>query len=147
MSDPGRLDLEALRAQIEDGRIETVLTVLPDLYGRLMGKRIVGRFFLDEIAESGMHACNYLLACDMEMDPTPGYAFTSWETGYGDMRGIPDMSTLRTADWLDRTAIVICDALEEERDEAVAVSPRAILQRQAERAASMRSKAGPSPRC
>jgi glutamine synthetase len=135
MSDPGRLDLDTLRARIEDGQIETVLTVLPDLYGRLMGKHIVGRFFLDEIASSGMHACDYLFACDMEMEPTPGYAFTSWETGYGDVRAMPDFSTLRVADWLDRTAIVICNIMEDERDVDVDVSPRNILRRQVQRAA------------
>jgi glutamine synthetase len=120
---------------VDDGSIETVITAVPDLYGRLMGKRIVGRFFLDEIAHSGMHACDYLLACDMEMEPTPGYAFTSWESGYGDMRAVPDLDTLRVAAWLDRTAIVLCDCLEEERDEPLAMSPRAILRRQLERAA------------
>lgn len=134
LGDHGRLDLETLRTAIADGRIETVLTVLPDLYGRLMGKRIVGRYFLEEIAAGGMHACDYLLACDMEMDPTPGYAWTSWASGYGDMRAIPDFTTLRVADWMDRTAIVLCDLLEEEADVPVAVSPRQILQRQVGRA-------------
>ena len=56
--------------------IETVVTVVPDLYGRLVGKRITGRFFLDETADHGMHMCDYLLACDMEIDPVQGYAFT-----------------------------------------------------------------------
>ncbi len=130
----GLLDLETLTRLINDGEIETVITAIPDLYGRLMGKRIVGRFYLDEIARDGMHACDYLLACDMEMEPTPGYAFTSWDTGYGDMRAVPDYSTLRRAAWLDRTALVICDVIEEERDEPVAVSPRNILRRQIERA-------------
>ena len=127
LGDHGRIDLDTLREAIADGRIETVLTVFPDLYGRLMGKRIVGRYFLEEIASGGMHACDYLLACDMEMDPTPGYAWTSWQSGYGDMRAIPDFSTLRVADWMDRTAIVLCDLLEEEEDVSVAVSPRCIL--------------------
>jgi len=135
MKQRGRLDRSALEHGIEDGSIETVLTVLPDLYGRLMGKRIVGGFFKEEIIDGGMHACDYLLACDMEMDPTPGYAFTSWETGYGDMRAVPDLSTLRRAAWLDRTAIVLCDALAEEHDEPIAVAPRNILRRQIERAA------------
>jgi len=131
----GRLDLESLTRMIHDGEIETVITAIPDLYGRLMGKRIVGQFYLDEIAADGMHACDYLFACDMEMEPTPGYAYTSWETGYGDMRALPDYETLRRAAWLDRTAIVICDAIEEERDEPVAVAPRNILKRQVARAA------------
>ncbi len=135
MSERGRLCRDELVRGIEEGEIETVLTVLPDLYGRLMGKRIVGRFFLEEVLDEGMHACDYLLASDMEMEPTPGYAFTSWESGYGDMRAIPDLATLRRASWLDRTAIVLCDLLEEERDEPVAVAPRNILARQVARAA------------
>ena len=85
MKEHGRLDLAELRREIETGSIETVITALPDLYGRLIGKRVVGEFFLEEMVSSGMHVCNYLLACDMEMDPTPGYAYTSWEQGYGDL--------------------------------------------------------------
>ncbi len=132
----GLLDLAELERQVESGEIETVITAIPDLYGRLMGKRIVGRFFLDEIAGDGMHACDYLYASDMEMDPTPGYDFTSWSSGYGDMRAVPDMNTLRRADWLDRTAIVLCDSLEEEHDALIEVAPRTILKRQVERAAA-----------
>ena len=130
----GRLDLESLERQVADGSIETVVTAIPDLYGRLMGKRILGSFFLEEIAREGMHACDYLLACDMEMEPTPGYAFTSWEQGYGDMRAVPDLSTLRRAAWLDRTALVLCDCFEEEGEAPIAVSPRAILRKQVLRA-------------
>ena len=135
MNERSRLDLGALARGVESGEIETVVTVLPDLYGRLMGKRIVGRYFLDEIADRGMHACDYLFACDMEMEPTPGYAFTSWEAGYGDLRALPDLGTLRRASWMEKSAIVICDALEEEHDRPVAVAPRNILKRQVERAA------------
>jgi len=134
MNETGRLDRDSLRCRIEDGSIETVLTVFPDLYGCLMGKRIVGRFFLEEVADNGMHACDYLLASDMEMDPTPGYAFTSWEKGYGDLLALPDWGTLREAAWLDRTALVICDTFEEERDVPIAVAPRSILRLQLEKA-------------
>jgi glutamine synthetase len=129
------LDLEALERGIDDGSIETVITALPDPYGRLIGKRITGRFFLDHIAGHGMHVCNYLLACDMDMDPTPGYAFASWEQGYGDLRAVPDFATLRVGAWLDKTAIVLCDALEETSDDLIEVAPRTVLRRQVERAA------------
>jgi glutamine synthetase len=132
---PGRLDRKELERAIESGEIETVVTAFPDPYGRLVGKRITGHFFLDEIADGGMHVCDYLLACDMEMDPTPGYAFTSWESGYGDLKAVPDLDTLRVADWLDRTAVVICDARSEDDDALVEVAPRTILRRQVERAA------------
>jgi glutamine synthetase len=129
------LDRDALEQGIRDGSIETVVTALPDPYGRLVGKRITGHFFLEHILDEGMHVCDYLLACDMEMDPTPGYAFTSWEQGYGDLRAVPDLSTLRRATWLDRTALVLCSAVKDETGEPVDVAPRSILQRQIARAA------------
>jgi len=132
----GRLSENELRALIRRGEIDTVLAVFPDLYGRLVGKRITGRFFLESILGHGMHACDYLLACDMEMDPVPGYRFASWADGYGDVRCIPDLTTLRRAAWLERSAIVLCDVLEEERDSPVSVAPRSILRRQVERAAA-----------
>ncbi len=79
-----------------------------------------------------MHACDYLLACDMEMTPVPGYKFTSWETGYGDFLCLPDFSTLRRAAWLPKTAIVISDLVNTKTGEPIEVAPRRILQRQAQ---------------
>jgi glutamine synthetase len=131
---PGTLDAKALEREIAEGRIDTVVTALPDMYGRLVGKRIHGRFFLDEVLSHGMHVCDYLLACDMEMDPTPGYSFTSWQTGYGDLLAVPDLATLRRAAWLERTALVLCDAVDDATGEPIAVAPRTILKRQLERA-------------
>jgi glutamine synthetase len=122
---------------VRSGEIDTVLTVFPDLYGRLVGKRISGRFFLEQTASHGMHACDYLLACDMEMDPVPGYRFTSWESGYGDFLCKPDWDTLRPASWLERSAIVLCDVLDEHTEEPVAIAPRSVLRRQLERARSL----------
>lgn len=136
-SNRGRLTVEALKQQVADEQIETVLTVFPDLYGRLVGKRIMGEYFVHDVLEHGVHACDYLLACDMEMDPVPGYQFTSWATGYGDFRLVPDLSTLRTASWLEKTAIVLCDVLNEEEDIPVSVAPRNILKKQVEAAQAM----------
>ena len=130
----GRVSREQLEEEIRRGDIETVLTVLPDLYGRLVGKRITGSFFLDEVAEHGMHVCDYLLACDMEMDPSPGYRFSSWDSGYGDLLCLPDWSTARHASWLESTAVVLCDVFDEESGEPVSVAPRSVLRRQVERA-------------
>ena len=118
---------------VERGEIETVLAVFPDLYGRLMGKRVTGSFFVEQVAGGGFHACDYLLACDMEMDVISGYKYTSWETGYGDFHCVPDASTLRRATWLPKTALVLCDLLDH-REKPVEVSPRRMLQRQLERA-------------
>jgi glutamine synthetase len=133
----GRLDRGDLERRVRSGEIDTVLTVFPDLYGRLVGKRISGRFFLEQTAGHGMHACDYLLACDMEMDPVPGYRFTSWESGYGDFLCKPDWTTLRPATWLERSAIVLCDVVDEQTEEPVAIAPRSVLRRQVERARSL----------
>jgi glutamine synthetase len=134
---PGRLTRDELAALVERGEIETVIPVFPDLYGRLMGKRLVGRFFVESVAAHGMHACNYLLACDMEMDPVPGYRLTSWESGYGDFRCVPDWRTLRRAAWLEKTAIVLCDVATEPGGEPIEVAPRWVLERQIARAREM----------
>jgi len=126
-----------LISDIDEGAVDTVLTVFPDLQGRLMGKRVTGHFFAKEVleGEGGVHACNYLLAVDVDMTPLPGYRFANWEQGYGDVMARPDLRTLRRIPWLERTALVICDVVDEDSGEPVEVSPRRILQRQVERAA------------
>jgi glutamine synthetase len=131
----GRIDIDTLKRMVADDEIDTVVAAFPDMYGRLVGKRIVGRFFVDEVIPHGLHACDYLLACDMEMEPVPGYAFTSWAKGYGDFRPIPDFDTLRIASWLERTALVLCDVYREDKRELVPFAPRSILRRQLARAA------------
>ncbi len=126
----GRIDTDTLKRMVADDEIETVIAAFPDMYGRLVGKRLVARFFVDEVMTHGLHACDYLLACDIDMDPVPGYAFTSWAKGYGDFRPIPDFDTLRIASWHDKTAIVVCDVYHEDRHELVALAPRSMLRQQ-----------------
>src|SRR5580765_2077614 len=126
----GMLTPEALRAMVAAGEIETVLAGFTDHYGRLMGKRFDAEMFVDEVAEGGGHACDYLLTVDMEMEPVPGYKFANWELGYGDFHMVPDLATLRVASWLDKTAFVICDLRSEKTHAPVEVAPRSILRRQ-----------------
>jgi glutamine synthetase len=130
----GRIDTDTLKRMVADDEIETVIAAFPDMYGRLVGKRFVARYFVDDVLAHGMHACDYLLACDMEMDPVPGYAFTSWAKGYGDFHPIPDFDTLRIASWQDKTALVLCDVYYEDRHELVPYAPRSILRKQVARA-------------
>ena len=52
--------------------------------GRLQGKRLTARHFLDEVAEHAAEGCNYLLAVDVDMNTVEGYAMSSWSRGYGD---------------------------------------------------------------
>ena len=133
----GMLTLDELRQKVETGEIDTVIIAFPDLYGRLLGKRIAADFFLDSVAAGGMHACDYLLTVDMEMEPVPGYAYANWERGYGDFHCIADMHTLRIASWLDRTALALCDMHDERTHAPVAIAPRNLLKRQIAAAADM----------
>ena len=131
----GMLTLEELQDKIHSGEIDTILAVFPDLYGRLVGKRISGDFFLDHTANGGMHACDYLLTVDMEMDVIEGYDFANWEKGYGDIHCVPDFSTLRQLTWLDRSALVVCDLQTDDTHQPIAIAPRTMLKNQIDRLA------------
>ncbi len=131
---PGMLTREVLAELVRTGEVDTVLVVFTDLYGRFMGKRFDAEFFLESVAKSGTHACDYLLTVDMEMEPVPGYKFANWDRGYGDFHLVPDFSTLRRANWLEKTALVICDIEDEKKHAPVAVAPRSMLRAQTESA-------------
>jgi glutamine synthetase len=130
----GQLDFKNLEAMIRSGEVDTVLTVFPDIQGRLMGKRVVGHYFLDHVAGEGLHACIYLFTVDIDMEPQPGFKLTSWEKGYGDMQMVPDIPTLRLIPWLPKTALVFCDVYTED-GAPIEEAPRWVLRRQVERAA------------
>jgi hypothetical protein len=59
------LTLDELKKLVKSGEIDTVVVVMTDMQGRLVGKRIHGSFFIDEIADHGTEGCNYLLAVDV----------------------------------------------------------------------------------
>ena len=133
----GMLDQSELSQRIKRGEIETVILLFTDHYGRFMGKRLDGDYFLNEGSKKGTHACNYLLTVDMENEPVRGYRFANWEKGYGDFHMVPDFSTLRVASWLEKTAMVICDLEDVKTGMPVSQAPRSILKRQIERASEM----------
>ena len=131
------MNLDELKLQIEQGAIDTVLTCIVDMQGRLMGKRLHAEAFL-EIADGGeTHCCNYLLATDLEMATPDGYASTSWSAGYGDYVMQPDLSTLRPVPWLEGTALCLCDILDHHTHAPIAFAPREVLKRQIARAQAM----------
>src|SRR4051812_28169638 len=123
------MNLDELRADASAGRTDTVLLVLCDMQGRLQGKRMTARHFLDEVADHGAEACNYLLAVDVDMNTVEGYALASWERGYGDFEMRPDFATLRYVPWHEATALCLADVAWLDGGE-VAPSPRQILRRQ-----------------
>jgi len=133
----GLLTLDELERLVASGEIDTVINALCDMQGRLMGKRVRADFFLEHVRAHGTHFCTYLLGTDMEMTTPGGYRLMNWETGYGDWVARPDFATLRRIPWLEGTALVLADAVDEETGELVPVAPRTILRRQVERAAAM----------
>jgi len=125
------MQLQDLRAQIKSGRIDTVIVAFPDVFGRLVGKRFVAQYFLDSVLDHGTHACNYLLAVNIEMEPMSGFKLANWEKGFGDFEMRPDVSSLRIIPWQPGTALVLCDVHQGDGG-LVAESPRSVLRRQIE---------------
>jgi len=141
----GLIDIPTLTRLVDEGEVDTVVVAFVDLQGRLLGKRVTGRFFLDHVVGEvdgegrpcgeGIEACNYLLTTDVDMNVLEGFRYSNWDTGYGDFCAVPDLATLRITPWLERTALVLCDVVEGEERTPVPVSPRQILKQQIGRAA------------
>jgi glutamine synthetase len=136
--------LEELEGMVRDGRIDTLIVAITDMQGRLMGKRVQAQAFLNGVIDHGAHFCTYLLGTDMEMNTPEGFALMNWETGYGDWIASPVWDSLRVLPWLEKTAIVLSDTIDEETHKEIPISPRTILKRQIERAtkAGIMVKAG-----
>jgi glutamine synthetase len=128
------VELEALRSGVDAGEIETVVLALTDMQGRLQGKRLMARYFLDEVLDHGAEGCNYLLAVDVDMNTVAGYAMSSWEKGYGDFVMRPDLATLRPMPWEIGTVLCLADLVWADGSDVVA-SPRQVLRRQLARLA------------
>ena len=120
------LNFKQLEKKIKSGDIDTVLVALSDMQGRLVGKRVTGKAFLDYVHKE-THFCNYLYTVDMDMFTVPGFKSSSWETGYGDMTVIPDHQTIKELPWLEKTALVLGDAFEHDGKTPVAHSTRQVL--------------------
>ena len=130
----GMLSQADLEGLVAAGDIDTVIVAFTDMQGRLTGKRVSSRLFVEDVAEHGAECCNYLLAVDVDMNTVDGYSISSWETGYGDMVMTPDFTTLRLLPWLPGTALVMAD-LSWTNGNPVTQAPRSILNRQIDRLA------------
>jgi glutamine synthetase len=128
--------LAELEGWVREGRIDTIIVAITDMQGRLMGKRVQGDAFLNGVIDHGAHFCTYLLGTDMEMNTPEGFRLMNWETGYGDWIASPVWDSLRVIPWLEKTAIVLSDTIDEETHQEIPVSPRTILKGQVARAAA-----------
>ena len=128
------MNLKQLTDQIKRGAIDTVIVAFPDVFGRLIGKRFTGDFFLKSVAKHGTHGCNYLLTVNIEMDPMDGFKLANWDKGFGDFEWRPDFSTLRLIPWQAASALILC-GLHHHDGRAVDEAPRTVLSKQVERLA------------
>jgi glutamine synthetase len=128
------LSQSELESLVAAGDIDTVIVAFCDMQGRLTGKRVSARLFVEDVAAHGAECCNYLLAVDVDMNTVDGYAISSWDRGYGDLVMTPDFATLRTTPWQPGTALVLADVAWTDGT-SMLESPRQILRRQLDRLA------------
>ncbi|BCU83327.1 glutamine synthetase [Polycladomyces abyssicola] len=126
---------DILKQWIAEDMVDTIILGFCDMQGRLVGKRLTADYFL-EVMDKGTHFCDYLLGTDMEMTTPEGFSAVGWEKGYGDWTAKPDWETLRLIPWLEKTALILADVVDEE-GRLVEIAPRSVLKRQLERAAQM----------
>ena len=134
------LSVDQLKKAIADKTIDTVVVAMTDMQGRLVGKRIDAKYFLDDVLSHGTEGCNYLLAADVDMNTVDGYAMSSWERGYADFAMIGDTNTLRMIPWQDGAAMLLADVQWLDGTDVVA-SPRQILKKQVKALADAGMKA------
>ncbi|MGA9175203.1 MAG: glutamine synthetase, partial [Thermoactinomyces sp.] len=124
---------DVLKKWISEGKVDTVILGFCDMQGRLVGKRFTAGHFVT-IMEKGAHFCDYLLGTDIEMTTPEGFAVVGWDKGYGDWTAKPDWDTLRLIPWLEKSALILADVVDEEGT-LVEIAPRSVLKRQLTRAA------------
>ena len=115
-------------AQADTSPFDTVIVAMPDVAGRLVGKRLSARHF----RESGkVRTCDVVFGWGIGHELLDGFASVGWEHGYGDVIGQPDSDTIRPLAWWPGTALVMADAVRPDGT-SLAVAPRTVLRRQVE---------------
>jgi glutamine synthetase len=126
------VELGELRQAVADGAVETVAICTPDLNGKLMGKRVPARRFLEHLPAGIEISCS-IYVYDDEQNVLEGFPEIGEQNGWADMAASPDLVSLRRLAHLDRAALVFAD-VRWSPARAVEISPREVLRRQVERA-------------
>lgn len=131
---PAIFDWESFLVAVEKGEVETVILAGVDLQGRLYGKKVPVGYFIEDLKD-GIHTCALNFAWDISL--TIGeFDYCNINTGFHDIKTVPDLNTLRMYPWVEKTAFVMCDAFDEEGNR-VEIAPRSILTKQIEKAEKM----------
>lgn len=115
--------------------IKTITMGFPDIYGRFMGKKFDIDYFNSGIIKKGSNACNYLLGCDIEMNPLPNSLLSSYSLGYGDFTMIPDLYSKRKVNYLNNELqyFFFSDLIDIEDNTIVGYAPRQLLRQSEEK--------------
>src|SRR5262245_15286313 len=101
---------------------DTVIVCAPDMTGRLFGKRMTPAR-LEQFADRGIAVSSCTFGWDIAQDIGLEVPYTGFHTGWHDFLLVPDLATLRPAAWLEHTAIVIADIVEEHDRSPVEIAP------------------------
>jgi glutamine synthetase len=113
---------------LERAGYQTVVVAAPDTQGRLVGRQLPLRRFLDA-PRAGVDVSSYALVYDLAGIPLQDSPFAGPQTGYHDIRLQPDLSTLRPYPGVLGTAICLADVFDA-AGAPVPFAPRAMLKRQ-----------------
>ncbi|MFE9769752.1 glutamine synthetase family protein [Streptomyces sp. NPDC005808] len=131
----GLLSLDDLRDAVKSGDVTAVMLAVPDMWGRLKGKRLNASVFLDRML-TGAEACAYILATDVNMTPMDGFELTGWDSGFGDLSVIPNHAAIRLLPYLPGVALIHADVAHAD-GELVEIAPRQMLRAQLDKLADL----------
>lgn len=114
---------------------ETVAVAAPDVHGRLFGRRVPARRFLEDPG-AGVSVCTAALSWDIGQEPVAGVRFAGFHTGWDDLLLRPDLATLRPYPGVPGTAVVVADVVDDAGD-LLGLAPRTVLRRQLEAATAL----------
>lgn len=114
---------------------DTYLVAVPDLAGRLVGKRIDGEFYCDS-AVYGVRTCDVVFGWGIGHELLADFPGIGWDHGYGDFVVLPDQATTRPLAWWPETALVFGNAVRDDGS-PVEVAPRQVLAEQLKHAKTL----------
>jgi glutamine synthetase len=123
------MDLKDAKSLLEEHDVDNVRMIIVDINGSPVGKRLPVDKFLST-CEHGMSFCSgiYNLLGDSDIIPELPL-IGGFSTGFPDVVAWPDLNTLRIVSWEDRTALIICDMLNQDGCE-IPYDARTVLKKQ-----------------
>jgi glutamine synthetase len=121
-------DDRTLADLVKDSMAKEIVVGVPDLHGRLQGKRCNAGLFMERMT-SGVEMCGYIVASDIDMTPFDRTGITGWDQGFRDMLVRPELDTARLLS--PGTALVLGTPCDDD-GAPLRIAPRQVLVGQTE---------------